>query len=896
MADVAPGAEARKRSLDAWKARISIVAVVGRYVQLRQHGHEHKALCPFHDEKTPSFTVSEAKGFYHCFGCGQHGTAIDFVMAVEACDFRQALDIIGGITGIDPPGKTTGKRPSQGSRPSQSRPNGELEAAPPSKAKAPKVEIVSPVPDDAPHPMDHLAGVGRAEGLWEYRDAEGRLCFVVARFQTPAGKTIRPQVLVRRGRKLVWEWKAHPAPRPMLGLPHLVKHPAQPVLVVEGETCADAAIRHLGHRYAVTTWAGGSKAVAHTDWSPLEGREVMIWPDADAAGHAAADEILEQMDPADRASIRILPKLQGVPKGWDIVDALRAWPLPWIEDYLSGSLPEAEAPPEPSSVLPLGTVGADGDRYAYWSERAQAVLIKSASQLLQETHLLSLMPLDELAEVFPASDDRRPYSATAAREHLIGKASSAGQFDSRSQVRGRGVWRSGNGAILNTGAQLRNGARTLLLGMHDGCAYVRGTALDREAPLAHMTDREAQGLVDLCDSLLWSEKIEGKLLAGWLALAPLAGWLRWRPSIFLTGRAGAGKTTVVDRIARKMLGPWAISVVGDTSSAGIRQTLGYDARPVIFDEAESDTQQAQDRFGRILDLVRAASSDSGDVLKGSVDHVAVRFPLRTMFLFSGIAANLTRAADASRLTLLELREDKGGVNYARVLAAADAISRIGPGHLVHRMLGRLDVLDANITILERGIARELGGSHQGQQLGTLLAGYVTLVAGNRLSEKHVARIIDKYELRASPMRSDASDEASCLQTIMALPIRVDDLPRGGVTRSVARLLAVARGDVDPDAEGLTQALARRRLASIGLKLDEHDDRGSSVDLLVQNRNEALSRALVSGTATKFAGGSWKQYLSRIEGADSYDNRTIRCEGHVSKCIRVPLGDWRLEDE
>lgn len=93
----------RDVSLEEFKARIPLAEVVGRYVKLTRRGREHVGLCPFHKEKTPSFNVVEGKGFYHCFGCGAHGTAIDFVMAVEGMGFADALERIADLTGIPAP-------------------------------------------------------------------------------------------------------------------------------------------------------------------------------------------------------------------------------------------------------------------------------------------------------------------------------------------------------------------------------------------------------------------------------------------------------------------------------------------------------------------------------------------------------------------------------------------------------------------------------------------------------------------------------------------------------------------------------------------------------------------------------------------------------------------------
>ena len=89
--------------IDDLIARADIVEVVGRRVQLKKAGREFKACCPFHDEKTPSFTVSPGKGFYHCFGCGAHGTAIGFLMEFDHMSFVEAIESLAASMGVDVP-------------------------------------------------------------------------------------------------------------------------------------------------------------------------------------------------------------------------------------------------------------------------------------------------------------------------------------------------------------------------------------------------------------------------------------------------------------------------------------------------------------------------------------------------------------------------------------------------------------------------------------------------------------------------------------------------------------------------------------------------------------------------------------------------------------------------
>ena len=89
--------------LDEVRARIRLADLIGRRVRLTKRGAEHVGLCPFHNEKTPSFTVNEDKGFYHCFGCAAHGGHFDFVMRTEGLSFPEAVERLAGDAGVAVP-------------------------------------------------------------------------------------------------------------------------------------------------------------------------------------------------------------------------------------------------------------------------------------------------------------------------------------------------------------------------------------------------------------------------------------------------------------------------------------------------------------------------------------------------------------------------------------------------------------------------------------------------------------------------------------------------------------------------------------------------------------------------------------------------------------------------
>lgn len=113
--DLRPGQErGNMHGVDVESVRhaTDIVALIGESVRLKKAGKDYQGLCPFHDEKTPSFTVSQEKQFYHCFGCGAHGGVFDWMTQHGQMTFRQALEALAGRLGmfVEPLGSGEAKR------------------------------------------------------------------------------------------------------------------------------------------------------------------------------------------------------------------------------------------------------------------------------------------------------------------------------------------------------------------------------------------------------------------------------------------------------------------------------------------------------------------------------------------------------------------------------------------------------------------------------------------------------------------------------------------------------------------------------------------------------------------------------------------------------------------
>lgn len=881
---------------------VDIVEVVGRYIELEKDGKEYAALCPFHSESTPSFKVSPSKQFYHCFGCGAHGDAIRFVQDYRGVSFREACEEI------------TGGHPPTTYEPKPRPPRDE-------KEEAKEWQPIMPVSPDAPlPPRTHSKRLGKKwvpcefAGHFAYRDQTGAVLGYVGRYEyEQEGKRKKeyvPQTWCRNANTGEIEWRkvAFPVPRPLYGLHELASKPDAVVILCEGEKKADAANRMLGHMNAVgVSWSGGSKAIKKMAWEPLRGRKVLLWPDADEVGMQAMDgytdkngqhhpgvaEILKDI----AAAVKIVDPPAGVPEAWDLADAEKeGWTGEQVFAHIKATArlpqcmqpkpeaapaPEDEPPPledlEPDDDVPaFRPLGYDHGRYFYLAGRAAQVIELSAAAH-SKLNLLSIAPLSYWERAYPGGDG---VSWDMAANALMRQCEAAGVYDP-SKVRGRGAWWDDGRALLHVGDRLIIDGEERPL-TDPGVRYVYEAAPPLHIDMADpLTAREAHELVELCKMLQWEKPISGVLLAGWIFLAPICGALAWRPHIWLTGGAGTGKTWVQSHIVGPCLGNTAIHPQGVATEAGIRQRLGMDARPVVFDEAEGEDEKAQARIQSVMELARQASSESGgEIIKGTASGKAMQFRIRSMFAFSSIGVGVQQYADKTRVTVLALHADPNKTEEQRrahfeALQArtASLLTAEYCARMRARAVSMIGAIRQNAKTFAAAGAAVIGTQRLGDQIGTMLAGAYALHSSGLISAEDARKWIERQDWSDETALHEVKDEVSCLTRILEHVMRVDGT-QATSQRSVGELIRIAAtrvGDAD-----IGPGTASEHLERIGIKVE-----GDAV--LIANTHTGIAKILEGTLWAR----EWGRILKRIPGAQPRNPMRFS-SGGTHRSIAVPV--------
>lgn len=721
-----------------------------------------------------------------------------------------------------------------------------------------------------------------AERVWRYSDT-----FLVCRFP---GKKIRP--LCWSGSR--WDWKAPPAPRPLLNLDKLRTNPGT-VLIVEGEKAADAAAK-LYPKAVVTTWPSGCKAIDKADWSPLQGRRIILWPDADAVGQQAMDRLAQMLLRLPVNRVQMVAPPTDAPEGWDLADA--TWTAEEAAAYIKANISaplelDAEQPdlePEPEPELPdldanahFTCLGFDGDAY-YYRPHSTGQVLRLSRSAHTSTNLVALAAsLEYWEQLAPGGRGGVDWTKAAAILFAIGAQRGVYNPD---RIRGRGAWWDEKRTILHLGDRLIvNGRTHMVLKPFDSrYLYQRMSELHGPGNEKPLGDAEAFEILELANRFHWEVPASGLLLAGWVTLAPICGALPWRPHAWLTAAAGSGKSAILDRYVAPLLADMGLIVAGNTTEAGLRQTLRCDALPVVFDEAESNEKADQVRMQNILALARVASSEShATMLKGSPGGDVTRFNIRSMFLMSSIATALKQGADRSRFAQLTLRSPTELPKEDRIkhweqldrdldrLVTHEASLR-----LIARTVSLIPTIRQSVRVFSRVAAEHFDSQRLGDQYGTLLAGAWSLMSSQVPTDAQANQLITSNDWEPYSQTTEVPDEQRCIHRILQHQVRVEAESKT-ISRTLGELVEIA-GHRATDFD-IAPSKAQDVLGRHGLKVDS--DQGQ---LLVSNTAEALASILKETPWSH----SWATVLSRLQGATKAGAVRFRGAGAVSRAVALQI--------
>jgi putative DNA primase/helicase len=726
----------------------------------------------------------------------------------------------------------------------------------------------------------------KPSAVWEYLGKDKEIRGYAVRFDTPAGKEVLPLTWCKSPTGAEgWKWKAMAEPRPLFNLPALIRS-SDPVIIVEGEKAASALI---AAGFNATTWSGGSSAHGKTYWEFLRGRECVIWPDNDSPGMVAAEAIAKRLESICEQISMVVPPIDAE-AGWDAADAT----LEQMQDLIQHAEARANITPEINvepaqsdrvADLPFRLLGADGDLFYYMPDKSQQI-VSLAAAAHSKNNLMRLAPLQSWEIVFPGNNSGANWDA--AINALIQRSQSMPMFDSR-RIRGRGCWIDGKDIVYHAGDKLVvNGEFVQIPAYNSSRRAIYHGALEIPTETDQVaTNSESAKLIDLCEMLSWERPLYGKLLAGWLALAPIGGALRWRPHLWVTGPSGSGKSWIVSNIIQPIVGDAAVHVQGATSEAGIRGTLGSDSLPVVFDEAESEDRASQTRFESILTLARQSSTETGaGIVKGTAQGGSVTYLIRSAFLFASIGVAAVKKSDVSRISILQLRKNLGrdaSEHFDKVVALwkTTVSSDRYCSKFRARCIKNAKIIRENCEIFGRVAVEFTGDKRSADQIGALLAGAYSLTTSKIVSESIALEFMRGQDWAGFKSEDVDNDENQCLAHLAASQIKFD-VAGANYQRTISEVIADIQSDPLSEDDAGTMLRRKDRMDALqrnGVRFCP-DTRG----ILVANNHPQLEQIF---SMTAWGAGKWKHQLERVTGAKRMGVMAFGSQCR-QRCVWIPI--------
>ncbi|MEI6644368.1 MAG: hypothetical protein WCL10_20350 [Novosphingobium sp.] len=381
--------------------------------------------------------------------------------------------------------------------------------------------------------------------------------------------------------------------------------------------------------------------------------------------------------------------------------------------------------------------------------------------------------------------------------------------------------------------------------------------------------------------LPFARDLDATMMAGWTVCAHIGGVLNWRPHIWLVGAKGTGKSYVMDSVVKRLFGPQrCLSVASSTTEAGLRQTLGSDAIPVLFDEAEGQDATAIARIQRIMETVRQSSSETGArIAKGTTSGSAMSFQIRSCFMFASINASIVQQSDRSRITVVELKAERRRYGLAELNKAGEFL--IGDEYAQRyqaRAIQLAPVIRHNAEVFAVAAAALLGEQRAGDQYGALFAGAYSLTSDERVTLEQAEQWLTQFDMSEDKAEVDTmSDERRCLNLILESKLEIQYLEKRE-TRTIAEWI----GEASENQILLVLQREGIHVLSTG--------RGDSPQIVILNDADGIKRIL---RGSPWEAGEYNKVMKRLPGAEALKDRMyIAAFKSNKRGLQIDLGEAR----
>lgn len=897
-----------------------------------------KILCPKHTEKTPSFHIYKNNG--HCHGCGYHPNILTFMVDLlgftdkkSAC--KELINMGYGMSGspkLPPPSE------GGGSDDSSKQPYEKV------RWDEPKMRfMVEGEGEDAEMKKVYLKPVSS----WDYLSKDGQLLFRACKFIDPTTGKKKPRPFYKEGDK--WVTGAMTTENaPLYDLPRIAANPNKVVCVCEGEKAAEAlndalekVSKQLGKPIPMvaTTYPFGADAWKKVHWDDIYGRDVQLWPDNDKKGKARFYKLGEFL--SLNCTVRYFSPPEDWPEKDDASDFLKAGGT--IKDVITlfrENSVDIMVKNEEQEVK-VDRVDAVRDNQFFrvlgFNDQGITVIYSKKTQGLIE--LISLSTSNSFLRIAPwwwwSKTFNQPdigvmfskASVASAQDFINTVASTEGFFEDFKVLKSGGWhWIDVQGSktpILHAGNVLYS--NSCLFPLHKMIdpkkhVWIRKRAVDWGKGDEKINQSVINEIKRFVNKFKWENEYHAMLIKGWIALAPICGLLPFRPSVWITGETGSGKTTFVGKFIQKIMGGTVFHAAGASTEPGLRGLLQKEGSIAIaVDERElkaagGDFEVAKlDAFMMLVKLASSAFSSpiikadtpGSDTRKSKLNSVQPS----AMFLIASVGMPNMEESQSNRIAdvkMIPVLGEEGRKYYSEFEISLDEfftrVPNVGKDFLVWCRTNYQGLIDAAVEGKKIALKHNVTLSQRNADvIGTLLGAgiYFDNMGQNLPAVKFSLQMTEFLNSSYAVPISHLRGYIQAIQHIKAIELNLSHLARTDPSDNVApvKIPEVTIGALYSHAKGKEVPLINLEpkdaiglLCHSGVRL-HNLDRGKDDDVkqghvAIAMNHPKINRGLAR-LKSEFGQGQYRDHLLRAPNAKSTGNRVLDFAGTYSLAVIIP---------